>query len=192
MSSKTSPPKQASPITRAKNSAPTDRLFDPQDLESVRRGFIASRIEPTITDTQGRKVVDTAAYEFLRDGRECPETVNPHLWRHATLNAHHGLFEVAKDIWQVRGYDISNITFIKGTTGWVVIDPLTADSTAKASLDLLTEHVERRPVTAVIYTHSHADHFGGVLGVTTKEDVESGKCQIIAPIGFLHEAIAEM
>jgi alkyl sulfatase BDS1-like metallo-beta-lactamase superfamily hydrolase len=101
------------------------------------------------------------------------------------------LFEVAKDVWQVRGYDISNITFIKGLTGWVVIDPLTADSTAKASLDLITQHVEQRPVTAVIYTHSHADHFGGVLGVTTKADVESGKCQIIAPVGFLQEAIAE-
>jgi alkyl sulfatase BDS1-like metallo-beta-lactamase superfamily hydrolase len=101
------------------------------------------------------------------------------------------LFEVAKDVWQVRGYDISNITFIKGLTGWVVIDPLTADSTAKASLDLITQHVEQRPVTAVIYTHSHADHFGGVLGVTTKADVESGQCQIIAPVGFLQEAIAE-
>ena len=184
-------PKQASAVTRAKNSPPTDRHFDPQDLERVRRGFIAARTEPTITDERDRKVIDTAAYEFLRDGRECPETVNPHLWRHATLNAHHGLFEVAPNVWQVRGYDISNITFIKGTTGWVVIDPLTADSTAQASLELLSQHVERRPVTAVIYTHSHADHFGGVLGVTTKADVESGRCQIIAPVGFLHEAIAE-
>jgi alkyl sulfatase BDS1-like metallo-beta-lactamase superfamily hydrolase len=144
-----------------------------------------------ITDTQGRKVIDTASYDFLRDGRECPETVNPHLWRHATLNAHHGLFEVAPNVWQVRGYDISNITFIKGATGWVVIDPLTADSTAQASLELLSQHVERLPVSAVIYTHSHADHFGGVLGVTTMADVESGRCQIIAPVGFLHEAIAE-
>ena len=191
MSSDVSKPKPASAITRAKNSAPTDRQFDPQDLERVRRGFIAARTEPEIVDDRGRTVVDTGAFEFLRDNREQPDTVNPHLWRHATLNAHHGLFEVAKDIWQVRGYDISNITFIKGTTGWVVIDPLTADSTAKASLDLLTEHVENRPVTAVIYTHSHADHFGGVLGITTKADVESGKCQIIAPVGFLHEAIAE-
>ena len=191
MNSEKSSPKQASAVTRAKNSSPTDRLFDPQDLERVRRGFIAARTEPTITDERDRKVVDTAAYEFLRDGRECPETVNPHLWRHATLNAHHGLFEVAPNVWQVRGYDISNITFIRGATGWVVIDPLTADSTAQASLELLSQHVERRPVTAVIYTHSHADHFGGVLGVTTKADVDSGKCQIIAPVGFLHEAIAE-
>ena len=184
-------PKQASAITRAKNSSTNGRQFDPQDLERVRRGFIAARIEPTITDDKGRKVIDTASYEFLRDGRECPDTVNPHLWRHATLNAHHGLFEVASNVWQVRGYDISNITFIKGATGWVVIDPLTSDSTARASLELLSQHVERLPVSAVIYTHSHADHFGGVLGITTKADVESGKCQIIAPVGFLHEAIAE-
>ena len=184
-------PKQASATTRAKNSSTNDRQFDPQDLERVRRGFIAARTESTITDDKGRKVIDTASYDFLRDGRECPETVNPHLWRHATLNAHHGLFEVAPNVWQVRGYDISNITFIRGATGWVVIDPLTADSTARASLELLSQHVERLPVSAVIYTHSHADHFGGVLGVTTKADVESGKCQIIAPVGFLHEAIAE-
>ena len=191
MSSEIVAPKQASATTRAKNSSPDDRQFDPQDLERVRRGFIAARTEPVITDERDRKVIDTGAYEFLRDGRECPETVNPHLWRHATLNAHHGLFEVAPNVWQVRGYDISNITFIKGATGWVVIDPLTSDSTAKASLELLSQHVERRPVAAVIYTHSHVDHFGGVLGVTTKADVESGKCQIIAPVGFLHEAIAE-
>ena len=184
-------PKPATSITKSKNARPLGRKFDPQDLERVRRGFIAARTEPLIVDDHGRKVVDTGVYDFLRDDREPPDTVNPHLWRHATLNAHHGLFEVAPNIWQVRGYDISNITFIKGATGWVVIDPLTADSTAKASLDLLTKHVENRRVTAVIYTHSHADHFGGVLGVTTKADVESGKCQIIAPVGFLHEAIAE-
>ncbi|MFZ9546545.1 MAG: MBL fold metallo-hydrolase, partial [Ilumatobacteraceae bacterium] len=138
-------PKQASATTRAKNSSTNGRQFDPQDLERVRRGFIAARTEPTITDDNGRKVIDTASYEFLRDGRECPDTVNPHLWRHATLNAHHGLFEVAPNVWQVRGYDISNITFIRGTTGWVVIDPLTSDSTARASLELLSQHVERLP-----------------------------------------------
>ncbi|MFM8417054.1 MAG: MBL fold metallo-hydrolase, partial [Actinomycetota bacterium] len=136
-------------------------------------------------------MIDTASYDFLRDGRECPDTVNPHLWRHATLNAHHGLFNVAPNVWQVRGYDISNITFVRGEKGWVMIDPLTADSTARASLELISRHVEQRPVTAVIYTHSHADHFGGVLGVTSTEDVEAGRCQIIAPQGFLHEAIAE-
>ena len=84
------------------------------------RGFIAARTEDKIVDDKGRKVIDTAAYDFLRDGRAAPDTVNPHLWRHATLNAHHGLFEVAKGVWQVRGYDISNITFIQGDKGWAV------------------------------------------------------------------------
>ena len=184
-------PKAATESTRQKNSALDGRVFDPLDLERVRRGFIAARTEPLILDQQNRKVIDTASYDFLRDGRECPDTVNPHLWRHATLNAHHGLFNVAPNVWQVRGYDISNITFVRGEKGWVVIDPLTADSTARASLELISRHVEQRPVTAVIYTHSHADHFGGVLGVTSTEDVEAGRCQIIAPQGFLHEAIAE-
>jgi alkyl sulfatase BDS1-like metallo-beta-lactamase superfamily hydrolase len=107
------------------------------------------------------------------------------------LNAHHGLFKVADGIWQVRGYDISNITFIRGTNGWVVIDPLTSEHTARAALELMDEHVEKLPTTVVIFTHSHADHFGGVLGVTTKEDVDAGRCQIVAPIGFLHETVGE-
>jgi alkyl sulfatase BDS1-like metallo-beta-lactamase superfamily hydrolase len=91
----------------------------------------------------------------------------------------------------VRGYDISNITFIRGTNGWVVIDPLTSEHTARAALELMDEHVEKLPTTVVIFTHSHADHFGGVLGVTTKEDVDAGRCQIVAPIGFLHETVGE-
>jgi alkyl sulfatase BDS1-like metallo-beta-lactamase superfamily hydrolase len=126
-----------------------------------------------ITDEKGRFVVNSDSYEFLRDGRESPETVNPQLWRHATLNAHHGLFKVADGVWQVRGYDISNITFIRGTSGWVVIDPLTSEHTARAALELMDEHVEKLPVSVVIFTHSHADHFGGILGVTTKADVDA-------------------
>jgi alkyl sulfatase BDS1-like metallo-beta-lactamase superfamily hydrolase len=94
-------------------------------------------------------------------------------------------------VWQVRGYDISNITFIKGTEGWVVIDPLTTEATARASYELITSHLGHRPVTAVIYTHSHADHFGGVLGVTTQAEVDAGRCRVIAPIGFLHETVGE-
>ena len=184
--------KPASPQTIALNAgAAAARSFDPLDLERVRRGFIASRTEGPIVDAKGRTVIDFEAYGFLRDGRDTPDTVNPNLWRHATLNAHHGLFEVASGVWQVRGYDISNITFIEGATGWVVIDPLTTAETARASLDLITQHIGKRPVTAIIYTHSHADHFGGVLGVTTQEDVDTGRCRIIAPVGFLHEAIAE-
>jgi alkyl sulfatase BDS1-like metallo-beta-lactamase superfamily hydrolase len=113
------------------------------------------------------------------------------LWRQAQLNVIHGLFEVAPNVWQVRGYDISNITFIAGDTGWVVIDPLTNENTARISLELANKHLGARPVTAVIYTHSHVDHFGGVLGVTTQADVDAGKCRVIAPEGFLHETVSE-
>ena len=183
--------KPASPVTHELNSSTQGRVFDPADLERVTRGFIAARTEAKIADDKGRKVIDTAAYDFLRDNRDTPDTVNPHLWRHATLNAHHGLFEVADGVWQVRGYDISNITFIRGNKGWVVIDPLTSDFTARASLELINKHVGERPVTGVIYTHSHADHFGGVLGVTTRADIDAGNCVVIAPEGFLYEAIAE-
>ena len=184
-------PKLATTHTKLHNHNAANRDFDPADLERVRKGFIAKRENGLITDEKGRFVGNSDNYEFLRDGRECPETVNPQLWRHATLNAHHGLFKVADGVWQVRGYDISNITFIRGTNGWVVIDPLTSEHTARAALELMEEHVEKLPTTVVIFTHSHADHFGGVLGVTTKEDVDAGRCQIVAPIGFLYETVGE-
>jgi len=184
-------PKQATIHTSLHNRNAANRDFNPVDLERVRKGFIAKRQNALITDEKCRFVGNSDNYEFLRNGQECPETVNPQLWRHATLNAHHGLFKVADGVWQVRGYDISNITFIRGTHGWVVIDPLTSEHTARAALDLMDEHVEKLPTTVVIFTHSHADHFGGVLGVTTKEDVDAGRCQIVAPIGFLHETVGE-
>jgi alkyl sulfatase BDS1-like metallo-beta-lactamase superfamily hydrolase len=117
--------------------------------------------------------------------------VHPNLWRHAKLNVNHGLFEVTEGVWQVRGYDISNITFIKSNTGWIVVDPLTVEATARASYELITKHLGHRPVVAVIYTHSHGDHFGGVLGVTSQAEVDAGKCQVIAPVGFLHEVVGE-
>jgi alkyl sulfatase BDS1-like metallo-beta-lactamase superfamily hydrolase len=183
--------KPATSHTKAHNRNADNRSFNPADVERVRKGFIAKRDNGLITDEKGRFVVNSDNYEFLRDGRESPETVNPQLWRHATLNAHHGLFKVADGVWQVRGYDISNITFIRGTNGWVVIDPLTSEHTARAALELMDEHVEKLPTTVVIFTHSHADHFGGILGVTTKADVDAGRCQIIAPVGFLHETIGE-
>jgi alkyl sulfatase BDS1-like metallo-beta-lactamase superfamily hydrolase len=107
------------------------------------------------------------------------------------LNHHHGLFEVRKDVYQVRGYDISNITFIRGNTGWLVIDPLTTEQTARDSYDLVTAQLGFLPVVAVIYTHSHTDHFGGVLGVTTQEEVDAGRCIVIAPEHFMHETVGE-
>ena len=177
--------------TAAANAEAGKREPDPADLVRVRRGHIASLTDAMITSPEGRRVFNVGAYDFLRGGAEAPDTVNPNLWRHAVLNAHHGLFEVTPGVWQVRGYDISNITFIRGEEGWVVIDPLTSEHTARASLQLINEHVEERPVTAVIYTHSHADHFGGVLGVTSRAEVDAGRCRIIAPEHFMRETIGE-
>ena len=122
---------------------------------------------------------------------EPPDTVNPSLWRQGRLNAIHGLFEVTDGVWQARGYDISNVTFIAGNDGWVIIDPLTTPFTAGACLDLANSTLGERPVTTVIYTHSHSDHYGGILGVTSHEAVERGDVRILAPEGFMREAVAE-
>ena len=161
------------------------------DFDNAQRGFIAQWPGGRVEDERGRMVYDISRYEFIVQGSPSPSTVNPSLWRQAQLNVIHGLFEVAPNVGQVRGYDISNITFIAGETGWVVIDPLTNENTARISLELANTHLGTRPVTAVIYTHSHADHFGGVLGVTTQADVDAGKCRVIAPEGFLHETVSE-
>ena len=182
--------KPASTHTQSKNAAVTTPI-DAGDFERATRGFIASHPTGRIDDEAGRMVTDVNRYDFIRAGGPSPDTVNPSLWRHAQLNANHGLFEVADGVWQVRGYDISNITFITGTNGWVVIDPLTTEATARASYELISAQLGHRPVTAVIYTHSHADHFGGVLGVTSQEEVDAGRCRVIAPIGFLQETVGE-
>ncbi len=162
---------------------------DRDDFTWARRGFVATLPDGTIRDAEGRVVWDVAQFGFL-DG-EAPDTVSPSLWRHAQLNAVHGLFEVTPGVWQVRGFDVSNVTFVRGATGWVVIDPLTNAETARAALDLVSQHVETRPVRAVIYTHSHVDHFGGVRGVVAEEDVRAGRVPIVAPAGFLEAAISE-
>jgi len=164
---------------------------DAGDFERASRGFIAAHPTGVITDSAGRMVTDVNRYAFISQDTPAPDTVHPSLWRHAQLNVHRGLFEVTDGVWQVRGYDISNITFITGSAGWIVIDPLTTEATARASYDLVTQHLGLRPVTAVIYTHSHVDHFGGVLGVISREDVDAGKCRVIAPIGFLKETVGE-
>jgi alkyl sulfatase BDS1-like metallo-beta-lactamase superfamily hydrolase len=161
------------------------------DFDNAQRGFIAQWPGGRVKDAKGRMVYDISRYEFIAQGSPSPSTVNPSLWRQAQLNVIHGLFEVAPNVWQVRGYDLSNITFIAGDTGWVVIDPLTNENTARISLELANQHLGARPVTAVIYTHSHVDHFGGVLGVTTQAEVDAGRCRVIAPEGFLHETVLE-
>ena len=164
------------------------------DFELANRGRIAEAVPRQIIGRFGHAVWDLDAYGFLDDEAYVdapPMTVNPSLWRQGRLNNIAGLFEVAPSIYQVRGMDISNVTFIKGETGWIVIDPLTGMETARAALELVNEHLGERPVHAVIYTHSHTDHFGGVHGVVSDEDVASGRVQVIAPYGFLEAAISE-
>ena len=162
---------------------------DRKDIEFAERGFIATRRDPKIVRTDGRVAVDLASYDFLHG--PAPETANPSLWRHAQILTRHGLFKVADRIYQVRGFDISTVSFIDGGSGWVVVDPLTSAEPARAALELLFEHVAEKPVLAVIYSHSHADHYGGVEGVTSIADVRSGRVKIIAPQGFLEEAVSE-
>ncbi len=164
--------------------------FDPADFERASRGLIAQH--PTgIIDGDFGQAWNINNYDFIQQGSPNPDTVHPSLWRQAQLNNIHGLFEVAPGVWQARSYDISNITFIAGDTGWVIIDPLTTTATARACLELANAHLGERPVTGVIYTHSHLDHFGGVLGVTTQADVDAGNCRVIAPEHFMREAVAE-
>lgn len=162
---------------------------DTRDFDFAARGFIATRKDPLITTAAGQPVWNLAAFDFLKDASS--ETVNPSLWRQGQLMAKHGLFKVSDRIWQVRGFDIANITFVKGDTGWIVIDTLTSNETAKAALDLANEHLGARPIVAVIYTHSHSDHFAGTAGLVQLADVRAGKVQVIAPKGFLEAAVGE-
>ena len=165
-------------------------LQDRQDLEDATRGLIGRAARRQITAEDGRVVWDLDAYEFMRNA-EAPETANPSLWRQGQLLIEDGLFEVVPGIYQLRGYDLSVMSVIEGDTGVIVIDPLISAETAAAAFALYTEHRGERPVRAMIYTHSHADHFGGVKGIITQEQVDAGEIAVIAPEGFLHHAIAE-
>ncbi len=163
------------------------------DFERATRGMIAPGTPRQVSGRFGQVLWDLDAYAFLDDPNviEPPSTVNPSLWRQGRLNNIAGLFEVTPSIFQVRGMDISNVTFISGGTGWIVIDPLTSEETARAALKMVNEHLGERPVRAVIYTHSHTDHFGGVHGVVNDDDVAQGRVAVIAPEGFLDAAISE-
>jgi alkyl sulfatase BDS1-like metallo-beta-lactamase superfamily hydrolase len=185
-------PKLASEHTVAAHTAAVSILSfdDASDFARAERGLVAQHPTGVIT-LDGGVVWDNARHDFVRESQESPDTVHPGLWRQSRLNMLHGLFEVADGVWQARGYDISNITFIAGETGWVIIDPLTTAATAAACLELANETLGERPVTAVIYTHSHVDHYGGVLGVTTREAVANGDCRVIAPEHFLTEVVKE-
>ncbi|MDJ0313184.1 alkyl sulfatase dimerization domain-containing protein [Arthrobacter sp. H35-D1] len=161
---------------------------DRKDFDDADRGFLGA-LEPGVVRAAGGRVVwDNDSYAFLSG--DAPSTVNPSLWRQSTLVAKQGLYEVVEGIYQVRGMDLSNITFIEGDTGVIVTDPLICTETAAAALGLYRHHRGDRPVVAVIYTHSHVDHFGGVFGVATHAEVDAGTIQIIAPEGLVEHAVA--
>lgn len=164
---------------------------DKRDAEEAKKGFVAAPPYKQIMAEAGNVAWDMASYEWLLQDKQF-DSIHPSLQRQAILNMAYGLYEVLPGkIYQVRGYDLANISFIKGDTGWIVFDPLTAKETAKAALDFINEKVGKRPVVAVVYSHSHADHYGGVRGVVDEADVRNGKAQIIAPVGFMEHAIAE-
>ncbi len=162
---------------------------DRRDFDFAERGFIATREDPVIRRADGRIAFDLSSYGFLAG--EAPDSVNPSLWRQAQILTRHGLFQVAPRIFQVRGFDVSTISFIDAGTGWIAVDPLTTVEAARAALELVNAHAGPKPVIAVIYSHSHVDHYGGVGGVADKENVAAGKVAIIAPEGFLEHAVSE-
>lgn len=165
----------------------TAHADDPAPAEA-KRGFIA-RPSGQIKAADGRVVWDFAHYAFVQG--DAPATVNPSLWRHAKLNNEIGLFKVTEGIWQLRGFDLANLTLVEGKTGWIVIDTLSTRETAAAAMAFARQHLGDKPVSAVVFTHSHADHFGGALGVISAEDVAARRVPVIAPSGFMEEATSE-
>ena len=183
--------KPASPATIAAQQAMASTLpaEDGRDADFAMRGFVATRTDPLIRNAAGKPVWNTAAYQWVTG--PAPATVNPSLWREMGMLKANGLFKVTDGIWQVRGFDVSNMTIIAGKTGWIIVDPLTNRETAAAALELVNQQLGARPVIAVIYSHSHADHFGGMRGVVSEADVATGKVSIIAPAKFLEETASE-
>lgn len=164
-------------------------LADPQDFADAKRGQLASDPAVVVRNAAGKTIWDTQSYDFVTG--DPPPSVNPSLWRQAKLNNIHGLFQVTEGVFQVRGYDISNMTWIRGTSGWIVVDTLTSKETAAAAVALARRQLGDAPVVAVILTHSHIDHFGGIAGVLTDEQRQSGQVRIVAPRGFVEEATSE-
>ncbi|WP_458372879.1 alkyl/aryl-sulfatase [Pseudomonas laurylsulfatiphila] len=184
-------PVAASPQTMASNAAVLKQLpfTDRTDYESVTKGLIAP-FKGQVKDASGKVIWDIQAYDFLAKD-QAPESVNPSLWRLAQLSAHAGLFEVSPRLYQVRGLDLANMTIIEGDDGLIIIDPLTMAETAKAALELYYQNRPHKPVVAVIYSHTHVDHFGGVRGVIDEADVKAGKVKVFAPAGFMEHVMSE-
>jgi alkyl sulfatase BDS1-like metallo-beta-lactamase superfamily hydrolase len=180
----------ASPTVQRANAAVAQAadLSDPVNFADAKRGFIAA---PTgqVKDQQGHVVWDFDAFGFVKG--PAPDTVNPSLWRQALLNNHVGLFKVREGIWQLRGFDLANITLIQGKTGWIVVDTGTAQETAAFALAFARQHLGNQPVSAVVFTHSHIDHFGGALGVISAEEAKRRQVPVVAPVGFMEEATSE-
>ncbi len=182
---------QATSFTQDINTALATRLNlgNEDDLERAKRGLLAQIPGGIIYNVAGEIVWSNDQFSFLEE--PIPATANPSLWQQARRNAVHGLFEVTQGVYQLRGYDLATMTLIEGKTGWIVIDPLLTAETSSAALGLARQHLGKRAVSAVIYTHSHADHFGGVRGVLSEQQIETGSIPIIAPKGFAEEAISE-
>jgi len=184
--------KDATEATRAANQGALAALpmADKQSFDDAKRGLIEAANDQLILGPTGRPVWTLKGYEFLAK-EQAPDTVHPALWRHARVNLANGLFKVTDRVYQVRGFDLSNMTILEGDTGLIVIDPLVSVETAKAAMAMYFKHRPAKPVVAVIYSHSHVDHFGGVRGVVSGDDVAAGKVKVIAPAGFMEEAVGE-
>ncbi|MDL0432287.1 alkyl sulfatase dimerization domain-containing protein [Marinobacter sp. TBZ242] len=199
-------PERASGANDAGHSAPTastskansqvleQRPFDNRDdFENARRGLIAQDAELVVDSVNGGEIWNMQDYAFIdSDGENAPSSVNPSLWRQAALNNIHGLFEVREGLYQIRGYDLANMSIIESDTGWILVDPLTAGETASKAFLFAREHLGEKPVRAILFTHSHIDHFGGVQGILQHlSDEEKADLRIIAPAGFEEEATSE-
>src|SRR6202795_587759 len=185
-------PKDASASVVAQHAATLKALpfADTRDFEEASRGFLGTLEHARITSAQGRVVWCLEPYGFLSE-EEAPVTVNPSLWRQSRLNMNHGLFEVVPGVYQVRGLDIANMTLIEGDSGVIVVDTLTSIEGARAAMELYFKHRGKRPVAAVIFTHTHTDHYGGARGVRGDAALGGGRVQIIAPNLFLENAVSE-
>jgi len=185
-------PKAPEPATLQANAvlAKTLPFADRQDFDDAIRGYVGTIADALVPGAGPRPVWSMKPYDFLKQG-EAADSVNPSLWRQAQLNAIHGLFKVTDRVYQVRGFDIANMTIIEGDTGLIIIDPLLTTETARAALDLYYQHRPKKPVGTVIYSHNHGDHFGGVKGVISEADVAAGKVQVLAPAGFMEAVVAD-
>ena len=185
-------PKEATKATAdINNQVLKDLPFsDTQDFDDAKKGFVDTLPTLIIKNSKGQDIWDMESYKYQND-KPAPATVNPSLWRIAQVNNINGLFKVTDRVYQVRGFDLSNMTIIEGNTGIIIIDPLMTKETATSALELYYKNRPKKPVVAVIYSHSHADHYGGVKGVINQDDVKSGKVKVYAPEGFLAEAISE-